>query len=91
MPSSSLRSSLFQTASAARHRCNATIDCYPRRRLASTTTIKGKKKKKNNQFLTPGFQPTAITGDNIGFYSGSTFFEGVPPAPLPILNLAAVL
>ena len=45
----------------------------------------------NNNFLTPGFQPTEITGDNIGFYHGSTFYDGAPPNVLPILNASPIL
>ena len=68
------------------------------KRLASsttkTTTTKTKRPKFGRyQFLTPGFQPTAIIGDNnnIGFYHGSTFFEGVPPDTLPILDTSVIL
>lgn len=49
------------------------------------------KHSNNNNFLTPGFQPTAITGDNIGFYHGSTFYDGAPPNVLPILNASPIL
>ncbi|KAL9186509.1 hypothetical protein ACHAXT_005747 [Thalassiosira profunda] len=84
-------SPLLQGAtSTARHRrLGALAHRYSaRRRLASSSTRKERRKK---QFLTPGFQPTAIAGDNCGFYSGSTFYEGAPPGPLPSLHLAAVL
>ena len=50
-----------------------------------------RKKKRKNRFLQPGFQPTAIAGDNIGYYHGSTFYEGVPPDTLPILDLSVIL
>lgn len=45
----------------------------------------------NSFFLTPGFQPTSITGDNIGFYQGSTFYDGAPPNVLPTLNASPIL
>ena len=65
------------------------------KRLASSTTTKTTTTKRPKfgryQFLTPGFQPTAIIGDNIGFYHGSTFFDGVPPDTLPILDTSVIL
>jgi hypothetical protein len=51
-----------------------------------------KHSNKKNNFLIPGFQPTTITGDNIGFYHGSTFYDnGTPPNVLPILNASPIL
>lgn len=76
------------TSTARHRRLGALAHRYSaRRRLASSST----RLERRNQFLTPGFQPTAIAGDNCGFYSGSTFYEGAPPGPLPSLHLAAVL
>lgn len=48
--------------------------------------------KNKQRFLTPGFQPTSIIGDNNGFYCGSTFYDGAnPPNVLPTLNAACIL
>eukprot|EP00985_Skeletonema_marinoi_P002444 scaffold1019_cov97-Skeletonema_marinoi.AAC.22 len=61
-------------------------------RCSHTSNTPHRSKHSNNtNFLTPGFQPTAITGDNIGFYQGSTFYDGAPPNVLPILNASPIL
>eukprot|EP00984_Skeletonema_dohrnii_P025836 scaffold15014_cov92-Skeletonema_dohrnii-CCMP3373.AAC.1 len=57
----------------------------------TSNTPRSSKHYNSNNFLTPGFQPTAITGDNIGFYQGSTFYDGAPPNVLPILNASPIL
>ena len=61
------------------------------RRRRAISSSSNAKSSSSDKFLTPGFQPTAITGDNIGFYHGSTFFEGVPPDTLPILDTSVIL
>lgn len=87
MHPSSLRL-LYRTARSTRHRCS----CSAGGGLAFFSTTHDTKREKNaNQFLTRGFQPSEITGDNLGFYYGSTFFEGEPPGPLPVLDLSVIL
>ena len=69
---------------------NKTHVCSNSTRFSSNLRS-SKQRSNHNNFLTPGFQPTAISGDNTGFYQGSTFYDGAPPNVLPILNASPVL
>ncbi len=63
-------------------------------RLLHISRVKCKSHSKSSSsslFLTPGFQPSKISGDNMGFYQGSTFYAEKPPGCLPILDASVVL
>ena len=87
-------SSLILSSSPPQY-CNATTRTFFSKSLArfsrTSNNSRSVKHPNNNSFLTPGFQPTKITGDNIGFYHGSTFYDGAAPHVLPILNASPIL
>mmetsp|Transcript_28918 Transcript_28918/g.58991 ORF Transcript_28918/g.58991 Transcript_28918/m.58991 type:complete len:464 (+) Transcript_28918:158-1549(+) len=69
--------------------CHATLQ--ERCLHTSRITCKSHSESSSSLFLTPGFQPSKISGDNLGFYQGSTFYSEKPPGCLPILDASVIL
>mmetsp|Transcript_1037 Transcript_1037/g.1627 ORF Transcript_1037/g.1627 Transcript_1037/m.1627 type:complete len:350 (+) Transcript_1037:82-1131(+) len=87
--SSSRQSLLFRKSLMTRCSHTSSSNNNPRSSNSSSNHLST---KNSSFFLTPGFQPTFITGDNIGFYQGSTFYNSAtPPNVLPTLNASPIL